>query len=254
MAINIKFKKVILSPVWLLRAIKIWWKARKYKKDPAAVDNLVRYDYVLKLAKKILKMYNVDLVIENYENLPKNGNTLIVANHKSNFDPLALLVALEKQTQELSAKEIVPTFVAKQELEENKTIFNAAKLIDTFFIDRKNIRESLKTMTDFSKFVKENKTYGVIFPEGTRHTEEGLGEFKTGAFKVAQKEYFTILPVAIINSINSDNSKRSGRQTITVSFLKPIKPHTFISQEAKSISEHVKSLISNEMSKYGDKN
>ncbi|MHA3839083.1 lysophospholipid acyltransferase family protein [Mycoplasma sp. HF14] len=246
-ALNITFKKIIFSPIWALRFLNLKLKYRKFKKDEETYQSVERYRYLLKLSKKILKLYNVDVVIENYESLPTTGNVLVVPNHKSLFDPLIMLVAMEKQSYEANAKELIPTFIAKKELSDAKFINSALHLLNTFFVDRNSIKQSLVEMNKFAEFVKLNKTYGVIFPEGTRVTEDGLGDFKSAPFKLAQKEYFTIAPVAIKNSLKANDSKRKGRLTVTVSFLTPLKPNSFITQESSKVATYVQSIIEKEV-------
>ncbi|MFV8401408.1 lysophospholipid acyltransferase family protein [Mycoplasma sp. 2634B] len=253
-ALNITFKKIILSPIWAARFINLKLKYRKYKKDEDQFQSNERYKYLLKLSKKILKLYNVDVVVENYDNLPTSGNVLVVPNHKSLFDPLIMLVALEKKTYEANAKELIPTFIAKKELSEAKFIKSALHLLNTFFVDRNSLKQSLTEMNKFAEFVKTNKTYGVIFPEGTRIKDQALGEFKNAPFKLAQKEYLTIQPVAIIDSLHADDSKRKGRLTVTVKFLSPLKPNSFITQDSAKVAAQVHSMILNEVNADGTQN
>ncbi|WLP85749.1 lysophospholipid acyltransferase family protein [Mycoplasma seminis] len=242
-AMNITFKKVLFSPVWLFRFLNLKIKHRKFKKNPDGISAVERYKYILKLSKKILKMYNVDLEIKGFDNLPSNGGVLVVANHKSLFDPLIMLIAMEKQSYEYNAKELIPTFVAKQELKDQKFINSAMHLLNTFFVDRNSVKQSFLELNKFAEYVKFNKTYGVIFPEGTRVKDQVIGEFKSAPFKIAQKEYLTIQPVVIKNSLEADNAKRKGRLTVTVEFLTPIKPNTFITQESSKVAQYVQNIV-----------
>ncbi|QGZ97305.1 1-acyl-sn-glycerol-3-phosphate acyltransferase [Mycoplasma sp. NEAQ87857] len=252
-AINTTLKKVLFSPIWLWRAFSLRMKARKYKKTPEMMDVNERYKYILKLSKKIMNIYNVDLVVEGFENLPNNGGVILAPNHKSNMDPLAIIAALEKQTEELGILQKIPVFVAKEELGKKFMVKNALTILDTTLIDRKNFRESIQKLSDFGVFVKENKSYGVIFPEGTRIKGKELGEFKAGAFKIAQTLQIPIVPVAIYNSETAFDKQRKGRLKIVVSFLKPLKPTDFIMQDNKSLGERVKNLIQRELRQHEQK-
>ncbi|WP_324673101.1 lysophospholipid acyltransferase family protein [Mycoplasma sp. 888] len=252
--VNVIFKMILFSPVWLLRYFLIKWKARKYRKSPETSKLIERYAFLLKHSKKMLNLYNVDVKIEGYENLPQNGSVLLVANHKSNFDSLILMKATEQQSYEQGAKAMIPTFLAKSELQKKKIVKDTLSLLDTVFIDRKSIKNSLNALGDFGAFVKVQKTYGVIFPEGTRVKSEGLGEFKAGAFRVAQKDYMSIVPTVIINSLGSDSVHKKQRQQVTVKFLPALKPSTFMNQETSKLAERVKSLIESELLKEKDEN
>ncbi|VEU70285.1 lysophospholipid acyltransferase family protein [Mycoplasmopsis glycophila] len=249
-AFNIKLKKMIFALPWLFRARKLWSWARKHKKSPEMLSENERFSYLLKLSKKIMNIHNIDMEVVGLDNLPNKGGVILAPNHKSNFDALALIYALRKQTQANDDAHKIPTFVAKKELEKKFIIGNALTVLDTFTIDRKNFRESIAKLMEFGDFIKEKKTYGVIFPEGTRVAGKELGEFKAGAFKTAEKNYLNIIPVAIVNSEKALDSSRKGRLKVTVSFLKPIKASTFVGQDNKALGEKVRKLISDEINKY----
>ncbi|MGV2392835.1 UNVERIFIED_CONTAM: lysophospholipid acyltransferase family protein [Campylobacter lari] len=180
--------------------------------------------------------------VEGYENLGK-GPAILVPNHKSNIDPIAILVALKKQTKEEGIMNKIPTFLAKKELSKKRIVKNALSILDTFYIDRTNIRDSLKQLNAFGSYVKDKRTFGVIFPEGTRVKSDELGEFKPGAFRVALKNYLPIVPVAITNSKDSINPKRVKTLVITVKFLTPLKPNNFITMDENAIATKTKFAI-----------
>ncbi|UWV79459.1 1-acyl-sn-glycerol-3-phosphate acyltransferase [Mycoplasmopsis felis] len=96
-------------------------------------------------------------------------------------------------------------------------------LIDSFFIDRGSIKDSLNTMKDFSEFIKINKTYGVVFPEGTRIKQEELGEFSSGVFKFAINSYVDIIPVSIKNTLDSYSLKENQEKKLLFLFYNHIK-------------------------------
>ncbi|WP_036452289.1 lysophospholipid acyltransferase family protein [Mycoplasma buteonis] len=249
-AVNPNLKKVVFIFAWLHRFRKIWSLSRKYKKNPDQALLADRHEYMLKVSKKLLKLYNVDLEIVGFDNLPNNGGILLTPNHKSNMDPFCLIAALQKQTEAYGDTHKIPNFVAKEELNKKFIVRHGMRILDTFTIDRSKPREALRSVIEFGAFVKEQKTYGVIFPEGTRVSGEELGEFKAGAFVTAQKNYLSIIPVAISNSEQAFNSKRKGRLTVTVSFLKPIKASTLLNQEPKGVAEKVRKMIAEELKQY----
>ncbi|APJ38556.1 lysophospholipid acyltransferase family protein [Mycoplasmopsis pullorum] len=241
-------KKILFGPIWLIRMMRINSQARKYRRTPDMLTEQQRNDFLLKYAKKLLKLYRVKVEVQGYDNLPNNGGVILTPNHKSNADALIMLQALEKQSYEQSEVNKIPTFIAKQELLKKRLIRNAMSLIDTFAIDRNNFRQSLEVLGEFGRFVKMNKTYGVIFPEGTRvSTPNELGEFKGGAFKVAQNEFLQVVPVTISNSSEAFNSKRAKKLVVTVTFHKPIKPMDFIGQEPKAVGERVRKIVESEI-------
>ncbi|WP_036431582.1 lysophospholipid acyltransferase family protein [Mycoplasmopsis cricetuli] len=244
------FKKIFFWFPWLFRVKKIMSMYRKYKKDPESLGAQFRNDYFVKLSKKILNIYNIDLEIIGFDNIPKNGPLVLTPNHKSNIDAVALIAALEKQSFEQGTKNRIVNFLAKEELNKKFLLKRIMFLKDTITLDRSNFRDSLLKLKEFGEFIKQNGNIGVIFPEGTRIKEEKLGEFKSGPFKVAANLYLPIVPVAIINSSRAFEKKRPKRLKITISFLKPIKPINFLSQDSKAIANRIKNLIQEEIDKY----
>ncbi|MEE3928445.1 lysophospholipid acyltransferase family protein [Mycoplasmopsis ciconiae] len=221
--------------------------ASRYRKHPDLVPGFERVNMLIFFSEKFLKLNNIDLEIEGYDNLPKNGGCLLVPNHKSNIDSVALLAALKDTTYEPGIQTKVTTFLAKKELTKKRLMRNLLSLVDTFAIDRSNFRQSVETINEFGKFVKENKTYGVVFPEGTRVVKEEIGEFKAGAFKVAQKEYLPVIPVTIKNSLHALDKKRKGRLKVTVVFHKVIKPSQFMVQDSKGIAQRVQDIVASKL-------
>lgn len=227
--------------LWMI--LKLKRIATKYRRNPGIYTPLQRNNILLKYTKRLLKYYNINLEIQGYENLPNNGPILLTPNHKSNMDPLLILAALESKDPTKQILNKMPCFLAKKDLLNKKLVRQTLSILDTFYIDRNDIRTSLKSLDDFGNFVKEHKRYGVIFPEGRRVYEDGLDEFKSGAFKVALKQYMSIVPVAITDTRDAQNHKRSKKLKVIVKFLTPIKASSAISMDAKFLAEKVKQNI-----------
>ncbi|QBF34387.1 1-acyl-sn-glycerol-3-phosphate acyltransferase [Mycoplasmopsis phocirhinis] len=240
MSFNIKMIFLFWHFLWCWWRLKV--KARKYRRQPNDLTPQQRNDYLLKRARQILWYFNIKLEISGYNDLPKSP-AILMPNHKSNIDPIILLAALRKTDHAREGGNKIPTFLAKIELKKKGIVKDALELLDTFFIDRSDIRNSLNTLKSYGDFVKANKRYGVIFPEGTRIKEQGLGEFKAGAVKVAQSQYLSIIPVAISDTRDALNKNRSKKLVIKVQFLKPLKPGEFLSMDNQAIVTRVKTLI-----------
>ncbi|UUD35222.1 1-acyl-sn-glycerol-3-phosphate acyltransferase [Mycoplasmopsis caviae] len=243
---NFHFKMVFLWWIWLWRIYRIRAYARKYRGNPDYYTPQQRYDWLLKKVKSYLKMFNIKVTVEGYENLPKSP-CLLISNHKSNADALILMEALSKKTSSKEEKNKIATFLAKKKLSKKAVIKNALNLIDAVYIDRQNFREAFESLAKFGSFVKENRTYGVIFPEGTRVDGDGLGEFKAGAFKVAISHYLPIVPVVISDSRDAFNKSRSKKIEIKVKFLSPMKPSSFMSIEPGALADRVRNLMEREL-------
>ncbi|WP_373897969.1 lysophospholipid acyltransferase family protein [Haloimpatiens sp. FM7315] len=141
---------------------------------------------VLRWAKFSLDLVGIDIEIEGKENIPKKSGSLYVANHQGNLDIPCLIYALSKPVG----------FIAKKELENIPLISTWMKEIHCIFMNRENIRESLKDIKKGSEFLESGYDMS-IFPEGTRSKSSLMGEFKKGSLKLAIKAEAPIIPVTI---------------------------------------------------------
>lgn len=229
-----------------LKILMIAFKTKRHWKksfNPKSRVNLqFRNDYLVKKIKSLMKSLKIELVVKGYDNLSSSGPCMLYGNHQDNFDALALIYALKAQTEAKDDWNKVATFIAKHTLQYKKYTRYPLNSLDTFYLDRDDIKKSLETFDKFGKYVKENKTYGVIFPEGTRNREGTIGEFKAGAFKVAKKELLPIVPFTINNSVGAFNLKRKEKLVVEVIFHKKIPANSFASQTTIALADRVRTI------------
>lgn len=223
-------------------------KVSRAKEGDFVPDLQKRHDYLIKKISTIFKIYNVEIDVKGYDNLG-NGPALLVGNHQDNIDALAIMFALKKQSEDKTINNKISTFIAKHSLQYKSYTRKPLSSINTFFLDRDNVKTSLQTLNDFGKFVKENKTFGVIFPEGTRNKNGEVGEFKPGAFRVAKKEFLPIIPFTINNSVQGFNSKRKEKLKIEVIFHKRISASSIATQNTIAIAGRVRNIVLKDFNK-----
>ncbi len=230
--------------------LKIWFGVQKAKRlwknsknDNTRYSLQLRFDYILKKVISIMKSLKIEIEVKGYENLGTTGPCILYGNHQDNFDPLALIYALKAQTEAKDDMNKIATFIAKQSLQYHSYTRYPLNCIDTFFLDRNDIKKSLETYDAFGKFVKNNKTYGIIFPEGTRNREGTISEFKPGAFKVVKKEMIPIVPFTINNSVGAFDNKRKDVLKIEVIFHKKISAHSFDTQNTIALAERIQKIV-----------
>ena len=151
------------------------------------------YGYIVKETMKMLLFFSRTRVkMEGEENIPKDTKYLLVANHRSNFDPIACLSTFGKNDL---------VFVSKPE---NFTLPVAGGWIHHagfMAIDRENPKNALVTINKAADYLKRQEVSVGIFPEGTRNkTTDPLLPFKNGAFKIATKAQCPIVVVAMKNT------------------------------------------------------
>ena len=136
----------------------------------------------------ILKIAGVRITVEGRENIPQGQAVMYVGNHRGYFDILTGYVTVPD----------LMGFVAKKEMLRYPLLRTWMKYVNCLFLDRKNIKEGLKTILAAIAQIKEGVSVW-IFPEGTRN-ENGLLElleFHEGSMKIAEKSGCPIVPVAI---------------------------------------------------------
>ena len=224
------------------RAKKVAKKIRKDGEDGTRYPEQWKNDYIVKTLAKVTKLINVEVEVIGWENLPK-APAIIAPNHASLWDPALIMIALKDVRPGNDYKNVQSVFLAKKEMAKNRRTKGFTKIMNTFYIDRKNPRASLKNMDEFAQYSKDNKKMAVVFPEGTRSKDGNINEFKAGAFRMAKKTFIPIIPTTINNSLSISNLSRSKKLKVQVIFGKPLKPMSFISFTTKDLAAKVQKEV-----------
>jgi len=177
-------------------------------------DALEKKSLRLAYAKRQLDALKIKVEVVNAEKIPKEGQYLVICNHRGIIDPPVLEMAL-KETK------IFGLWVAKKELYNSPFFGLFVRNGGSILLDREKSQMS-GFFADTKRAVKEGSSI-FIFPEGTRNkSEESLIEFKEGFRVIALKNRLPILPVyirthtekALGNALNNKNLK----QTVEVEF------------------------------------
>lgn len=116
---------------------------------------------------------------------------IVVANHQSHYDIFVLYGWLGIDLK----------WVIKKELRTIPVFGFAGEKGGNIFIDRSNPAAAYESLEQARQKIV-NGTSIIILPEGTRTRTGELGEFKRGAFWLAQHLNIPILPVTILNTRN----------------------------------------------------
>ena len=152
--------------------------------------------------------------INRLENIPKDRNFIVSANHASYLDHLILssimLTYLGKKIHYLAKKEHFDTFLQRF----------WHRHVGAIPIDRQaGGKEALKIAI---KYLKNNKIIG-IYPEGTRTLTGKLQKGKTGVARLALVAKVPILPVGLIGTFEilpkGKNVPRFKRATVNIGKL-----------------------------------
>jgi len=132
--------------------------------------------------------------VRKYENLPKNGPAIIIANHNSHIDTLLLMSLFPVGM----INKIHPVAAADYFCNTKFKSFFFKTLIGIIPIERKITKENIKTLFNGIYDALDNKEIIIIYPEGTRGDDNKIGSFKTGIAHIAkQKPDTPIIPIYI---------------------------------------------------------
>ncbi len=119
------------------------------------------------------------------ERLPA-GSCVVVANHASYLDGVALFAALPPSFG----------FVIKREMNDVPLAGLLLRRIGSHFVDRSGASQGKR---DARALLREAQVGGAMafFPEGTFQPQPGLGRFRPGAFVIAARGRLPVVPIAI---------------------------------------------------------
>lgn len=140
-------------------------------------------------ARGIAQFSKVDVKVDDRSGMREGQGYVVVANHMSYFDIVALFMALP----------IVPGFIAKQELAKVPFLAQALDLGGHVLIDRGNQKNARASLKAAAKQIRGGRTV-LVFPEGTRSSDHNIGDFKLGAFHLARLSRVPLVPVGIAGS------------------------------------------------------
>lgn len=172
------------------------------------------YKVAFSFIKGIFYILNGKIKVENKEKLPE-GNYILAAPHKTWWDPLVLAIAcLPKQF----------TFMAKKELFKNKFFSWVLDKVNVFPVDRKNPGPSAIKLP--VQRLKKTDLSLMIFPSGTRHSEE----LKGGIALIAKMSRVPIVPAVYEGPLTIKDILL--RHKMTIRFGDPIDTKTVTTDEA----------------------
>lgn len=213
----------------------LWIKLCHYAKHADKYTPQQHHKMLKYIVKRANKGGNVEIKAYGQENIPKETTFMLFPNHQGMYDVLALIDTCDVPFSVVSKKEV-------QNIPFLKQVFSC---INALFMDREDVRQSMKIIMEVSKRVQEGTNY-LIFPEGTRSKKGNqLGEFKGGSFKAATKAKCPIVPVALINSFVPFDSNSIKKVEVQVHYLKPMLYEEYKNMKTTEIAIEVKNRIEN---------
>lgn len=172
------------------------------------------------------------LVVTGRQHLRKDRHYIIVANHQSLLDILAVCAALPVNFK----------FLAKRELFQIPFMGWAMSLANYIPVDRASHKSGREAMQRISRVLGTGVSV-LLFPEGTRSPDGKIHAFKPGAFKLARDNKVELLPV-VVDGTGQALPKRSmivkKKSTFIVSIGKPVPVDDLSDRSLDEVKERIR--------------
>lgn len=171
--------------------------------------------------------------LEKIKDLPP---FLLVANHRSNFDPFVALKCCPKANL---------AYIAKPEIFEIPITGSIVHKCFFLSLDREDVRKGAETIKHAAQLLKGGIVSIGIYPEGTRSKTGELLPFRNGSFKVAK---LANAPIVIARTTGTEQiAHRFARKRTTVTFeiLDVLDANQVANMSTWDIGEYVRDRILN---------
>lgn len=225
---------LIKIAVYLIKSKKQLKIAQKYDKtnEIKKRDEIVG-PKVIAWAKYCIDITGSEIEVVGLENVPKDKTVVYIGNHQGAMDIPLLLGYIP----------FPKAFIAKIEILKIPILSKWMKMMQCVFLNRKDMRQSVKAMHDAVDIVKNGYSL-VIFPEGTRSKGGPVKSFKPGSFKLAFQSESPIVPVTIDGSWRIyEEYKGIHPGKIKLTIHKPIETKGLSKEELQKIPQNVQSII-----------
>ncbi len=171
------------------------------------------------------------LKVSGKENIPPAGPLLVLSNHQSHLDPLAIAAASPRRLRALARESLFfwPLSWMIRSL--------GAIPVGSAGSTRASLKATFKHL--------DNGTAMLIFPEGTRTDDGEIAELQSGFQMLTRKKNPTILPMAIEGSYQawpkSRLLPRPGR--LAIAFGEPISHEEYGAWDAKEFEPRVTEIL-----------
>jgi len=225
---------VLLFFGYLLRLapLLLWTKHLDRKGRIDERDRIVTRE-VAKWARFVVKLAGGTVDVRGEENIPENTPVVFIGNHQSYFDIPILLGFVDKRK----------AFISKIEILAVPGLAGWMKLMQCTFLDRKDMRQSVRAMREAVETVKAGYPL-VIFPEGTRSRGKPVAEFKAGSFKLALKAGVPIIPFTMDGSWRLFEEKGKIQNShVRLTIHPPIPTADLSREEAAALPAKVRDVV-----------
>ena len=224
----------VLGIFWLIAKNEKW-------KDAAALAQLRMVQWAFRC---ISAISGVKLTVIGEELVPTDEPILYIGNHRSYFDIVISYARCPRLTG----------YIAKDSMLKIPLLSTWMKRLNCLFINREDIKESLKTILAGIENVK-NGISMCIYPEGTRGKgadELDMLPFKEGSLKIAEKTGCKIVPMAMTGSadIFEKHMPYIRKSHVILEYGAPIDVATLSKEDKKKLGSYCQAKITRMLEKH----
>ncbi len=174
------------------------------------------------------------VTVRGRENADPSKSYVIMSNHQSLFDILAIYGHLWRQFRWVMKKELRKVFVLGWACEEMGHIY----------IDRSNREAAIASLKEAQEKLEPGVSV-LFFPEGSRSDDGRLRKLKKGGFKMALNMGLPILPITIQGAakVLPNRTKSLLPGTITIDVHEPIDTSSYDFDDIQQLMDDVRDVI-----------
>jgi len=214
---------VVITPFFLLVWLStFWWDKRRIAAHFMGTFWAWHYQALVPQWK---------LSLEGREKIPWKRNVVLVSNHRSQVDILALYKLRRPFKWTSKAENFKLPFIGM-----------VLSLTNSIKIRRESMRSGSQFISQAEAELKKGSSI-LLFPEGTRAKSNTMRPFKEGAFLLAKRTGSPIIPVVLAGSENTfplGSLVMMGKANIRIRVLDEIPVETVDSMEVKALMELVR--------------
>lgn len=192
-----------------------------------------RRAFARRAANRVFRLCGIFIDVRHLERLP-DGPCIVVANHASYLDGVALTAALPPRF----------TFLIKKEMSTVPVVGLLLRRLGSEFVARADPKAGASAASRLVRAARNGDAIGV-FPEGTFQRLPGLREFRLGAFMAAVRGDLPLVPVAIAGTRRLLPAGRcvlgTGRVIVTIAV--PLRPSARGRPHAEQLRDQARRAI-----------
>ena len=233
----IKWFVIVLLAVPRIIYSTIKLKIMRHK--PEKYDLASRYKVLRATVIWICTLARMDIDVENREYIskPHSEGRLYVSNHRRLFDTMVFIYLSEKPL----------TLIVKKEVIKVPFLNEHAKAIETLFIDRGDLRQSLKVCKEAGQKI-QNGTDIVIFAEGTRTKDGNVAPFRAALPSIVS---YAKTDTTLVTMYNTEKPLSwrwitYPREKVNVKIFEPLS-YDFYLQNRKHFTEVTRDMVQEQL-------